>query len=94
MTLELGQVVGNEARDVDRLDAHTVVVELDGQYAEAIGGRGIDGLMHQERRRWRPDMTQPIAHDIAVTVQMAADDDLHRRAAQAAQKPGARLGID
>ena len=39
-------------------------------------------------------MTQAVADDVAMAVQVAADDGLHRRAAQAVQQPGARLGID
>ena len=50
--------------------------------------------MHQEGRRRRPDMTHAVADDVAMAVQVAADDGPHRRAVQAAQQPGARLGVD
>ena len=93
MPFEFGQIVGDEARHVDYLDAHSALVERDGQHADDGSNAGIDMGMEQERRRWCPDMTEPIPHDVVVTVQMAADDDLHRRAAQAAKQAGAGLGI-
>ena len=38
-------------------------------------------------------MTQTVADDVAMAMQMAADDGAHRCTPQPAQQPGARLGL-
>src|SRR5258708_39822449 len=72
--LEFGELVGNQARDVDGLDPHAGAIDVDGQHPDFASGAS-DGMrtMHERRRR-RPHMTQALAHGLAATAQDAADD--------------------
>src|SRR5436305_1690606 len=59
--LELEQVVGDQPGNGDRLDAHAVIVELDGEQAD--DGFGTLLWWYEEGRGRRPDMAHPLPHD-------------------------------